>query len=145
MEDPSLYRNDSLRGSSHFLICFLVYARSGAKSILGSREDVQTCNENKIGFTEECSVCWTDDQYCVRNNCVFIFLQSVFTNQVNNFEVGPDDITTATCDEALCGPEFVPCVGATRRRMNIISDIARPTSQQCRVASEDWSVIFDTI
>lgn len=113
------------------------------KSILGTREDVQTCNEDTIGFTEECSLCWTNDEYCARDNCMFIFLQSLFTNQVNNFQVGPDDITSATCDEALCGPRFVPCSGATRRRMNIISDISRPTSQQCGVASEDWSIVFD--
>jgi len=113
------------------------------KSILGSRDEVQQCNEDSIGFTEECALCWTVDEYCARDNCMFIFLQSVFTNQVNNFDVGPDDITSATCDEALCGPGFVPCSGATRRRMNIISDIPRPISQQCDVAVEDWSMVFD--
>jgi len=103
---------------------------------------VQQCNEDTIGFTEGCSDCWTHDGYCARENCMFIYLQSVFTNQVNNYNVGHDDITSATCDEALCGPDFVPCSGATRRRMNIISDIPRPVSQQCKVASEDWSSIF---
>jgi len=127
------------------LLRFLVRARSVKKSIFGYREEVQTCNEGTIGFTEECSLCWTDDEYCARDNCMFIYLQSIYTNQVNNFRVGPEDITSATCDEALCGPEFVPCSGATRRRMNIISDIPRPTSQQCEVASADWSVIFDPL
>jgi hypothetical protein len=64
-------------------------------------------------------------------------------NQVGNFNVGPDDITTATCDEALCGPEFLPCSGATRRRMQIVSDIPRPESQQCTVANENWSMVFN--
>ena len=109
----------------------------------GSFEDVQDCNENKIGFTEECSMCWTTDEMCAKDNCFFIFLLSVFTNQVNNYNVGHDDITSATCDEALCGPEFVPCSGATRRRMNIESDIPRPASQQCNVVQEDWSVVFE--
>ena len=122
---------------------FLFFVYSVTKSILGSREEVQQCNEDSIGFTEECSLCWTVDEYCARDNCIFIFLQSVFTNQVNNFDVGPDDITSATCDEALCGPGFVPCSGATRRRMNIISDIPRPISQQCDVAVEDWSTVFE--
>ena len=130
-------------GLSLFSNCFLLLAHSVTKSILGSREDVQTCNEESIGFTEECALCWTEDEYCARNNCMFLFLQSVFTNQMNNFNVGPDDITPATCDEALCGPEFVPCSGATRRRMNIVSDIPRPISQQCGVAEEDWSLVFD--
>ena len=119
-----------------------VIACSAAKSIGGSREKVQKCNEESIGFTHECALCWTEDEHCARNNCFFIFLQSIFTNQVNNFNVGPDDITAATCDEALCGPKFVPCSGATRRRMNIISDISRPISQQCGVADGDWSKIF---
>lgn len=114
------------------------------QSIMGSSEETQTCNEDTIGFTEECAMCWTDDELCARDNCMFIFLQAfLFTNEVTNYNVGPDDITSATCDEALCGPAFVPCSGATRRRMNIVSDIPRPTSQQCGVATEDWSAIFD--
>jgi len=109
----------------------------------GTDEDVQKCNEEEIGFTEECSSCWTVDQLCAKTQCVFIYLQALIVNQVSNFNVDPDDITTATCDEALCGPEFVPCSGATRRRMNIVSDIPRPQDQQCTVANEDWSVIFN--
>ncbi len=113
------------------------------KNLFGAEEDVQKCNQESIGFTEECSVCWTTDQFCARSSCMFLYLQSILTNQLNNFNVGPDDITVATCDEALCGPEFVPCSGATRRRMNIVSTIARPVSQQCGVAREDWSLAFD--
>ena len=116
---------------------------STKESFFGTLEDTQYCNENRIGFTEECSTCWTVDQMCAKKKCLFIFLQSVFTNQVNNFNVGPNDITSATCDEALCGPDFVPCSGATRRRMNIISGIPRPAIQQCNVAKEDWSALFD--
>ena len=106
-------------------------------------EDVQACNENSIGFTKECSECWTEDELCAKNNCAFIYLQSMIVNQVSNFNVKLGDITTATCDEALCGPEFVPCSGATRRRMNIISAIPRPENQQCTVAQENWMDIFN--
>eukprot|EP00531_Pseudo-nitzschia_arenysensis_P009557 CAMPEP_0116128384 /NCGR_PEP_ID=MMETSP0329-20121206/7333_1 /TAXON_ID=697910 /ORGANISM="Pseudo-nitzschia arenysensis, Strain B593" /LENGTH=697 /DNA_ID=CAMNT_0003622523 /DNA_START=139 /DNA_END=2229 /DNA_ORIENTATION=+ len=101
------------------------------KNLFGTEEDVQKCNQESIGFTEQCSECWTTDQFCARSNCMFLYLQSILTNQLNNFNVGPDDITVATCDEALCGPDFVPCSGATRRRMDIVSGIARPISQQC--------------
>lgn len=106
-------------------------------------EDVQACNEDEIGFSEECATCWTKDELCAKTSCVFIFLQSVILNQVSNFNVELGDITTATCDEALCGPEFVPCSGATRRRMNIISDIPRPVDQQCTVAQGNWTEIFN--
>ncbi len=104
---------------------------------------MQECNEELIGFSEECSTCWTVDQLCAKKNCVFIYLQSVLVNQVSNFNVGTNDITTTTCDEALCGPEFVPCSGATRRRMDILGDIPRPKYQQCTVADEDWSQVFN--
>ena len=106
-------------------------------------EDVQTYNEDNIGFTEECAECWTEDELCAKNNCAFIYLQSVVVNQVSNFHVKLGDITTATCDEALCGGDFVPCSGATRRRMNIISSIPRPENQQCIVAQANWTEIFD--
>ena len=45
-------------------------------------------------------------------------------------KVSYQDITMATIYEAISGPTFVPEVGATRRRMNIISDIKRPESQR---------------
>lgn len=113
------------------------------QSLLGGRDSVQDCNEEQIGFSEACATCWTVDELCARDNCVFIFFQSVMTNRMNNFQVGPNEITSATCDEAMCGPEFVPCSGATRRRMDIVSTIARPLDQQCRILNQDWSTIFD--
>jgi len=121
-------------------------AKECTKEILfgGTVDDVQECNE-EIGFTEDCAMCWTVDEMCAKDRCFFIFLQSVFTNGVSQFSVNENgnDITAAACDEALCGPEFVPCSGATRRRMNIVSDISRPATQQCTVVTEDWSVVFD--
>ncbi|KAG7340661.1 hypothetical protein IV203_024204 [Nitzschia inconspicua] len=109
----------------------------------GTEEDIQACNQNDIGFSEECASCWTQDELCAKKYCAFIYLQSFIFNQVSNFNVELGDITTAACDEALCGPVFVPCSGATRRRMNIISDIPRPQDQQCNVAEGNWSEIFN--
>ncbi|CAJ1949271.1 unnamed protein product [Cylindrotheca closterium] len=115
------------------------------RAFLGGSEAVQECNEDEdmIGFSEECATCWTVDQLCAKKNCVFIFFQGVMINKLTNFQVGPNEITSATCDEAMCGPEFVPCSGATRRRMDIISTIARPLDQQCRIINQDWETIFD--
>ena len=39
----------------------------------------------------------------------------------------------APCDEVQCGPAFVACAGATRRRAGIDSDIPRPATQVWRV------------
>jgi len=70
-------------------------------------------------------------------HCGFIFMQSQITNEVVNFKVGPNTITSATCSEANCEAgnpgNFVEEVGANRRRMNVESEIARPASQQCAI------------
>ena len=42
----------------------------------------------------------------------------------------------------MCGEEYAPCAGATRRRMNIESDIERPEFQQCSAAQSDWATVF---
>ena len=72
------------------------------------------------------------------------------TNEIGNFEVGPETITSATCEEANCEAgnpgDFVACSGSTRRRMNITSDIERPGQQQCAIVgipNSDWGAFFD--
>ncbi len=70
------------------------------------------------------------------------------TNQLGNFKVSPDTITSATCEEAKCEAgnpgHFVRCSGSNRRRMNIVSDIARPAMEQCQVVGvDDWGSFFD--
>jgi hypothetical protein len=120
-----------------------VSRKCAQKSIFGTLEAVHRCNQETIGFTPECAKCWTYDEINTKNHCFFIFLQSIFIDAVLDFQVGFDDITSATCDEAISGPEFVPCSGATRRRMNIVSDIERPEWQQCNVVKEVWSEVFN--
>lgn len=113
------------------------------KSLVGGVESVQACNRDSIGFTEECAWCWTEDELCAKSHCTFIFLQGAIINKLTNFTVGPGEITSATCDEAMCGPVFGPCSGAIRRRMNIKSGIERPESQQCRLVTVDWAEVFE--
>jgi len=108
----------------------------------GTVEDVQKCNEDTIGFSSPCSYCWTYDELNTKEHCFWIYFQSIFIKAVADFQVAFDDVTSATCDEAMSGPFFVPCSGATRRRMNIVSLIARPKSQQCQVIEQDWDAIF---
>ncbi|KAG7372924.1 hypothetical protein IV203_033648 [Nitzschia inconspicua] len=122
-----------------------VSKKCAQKSLFGGGVDaVQACNEAEpIGFTSSCAECWTVDELCAKKNCFWIFLQSTLINAVSDYRVQLNDITSATCDEAMCGPEFVPCSGATRRRMNIKSDIERPVYQQCIHQDADWSVIFN--
>ena len=80
----------------------------------------------------------------------WIGLRSFMINSVTNLQVGGGDITPSACEEAMCeateitGYEgFVPCSGASRRRMNVTSTIARPVDQQCRqVNVTPWEDFF---
>jgi hypothetical protein len=85
---------------------------------------------------------WTEDILCTRRHCAFIFLQSNLINTVSNFQVGPETITSATCEEAMCELAFVPCSGANRRRMNIKNTITRPGDQLCGIVDVNWEEIF---
>jgi len=118
------------------------------EALFGGGDDALTecLMEPNIGFGYECAICWMEDILCTKEHCSFIFLQSQMINEVTNFAVGPDDITSATCEEAHCEKDpgqFVPCSGATRRRMNITSSISRPGDQQCAIVDvESWEDLF---
>lgn len=118
-------------------------ARCAKKSLIGGPDAVYKClQEEPIGFKDKCAQCWVDDILCSRSHCAFIFLQSNMINTVSNFQVGEDTITSATCEEAMCELEFVPCSGANRRRMHITSTIARPGAQLCGIVDVDWAEVF---
>ena len=111
--------------------------------VYGENATHKCLQEEPIGFSEKCAMCWTKDILCTRANCAFIFLQSNMINTFSNFQVNPDTtITSATCEEAMCELDFVPCSGANRRRMNITSTIVRPGDQRCGIVDVDWEEIF---
>jgi hypothetical protein len=117
--------------------------RCSKKSLIYGPKAVHQClQEEPIGFTDSCATCWTEDIMCAKRNCAFIFVQSNMINTVSHFQVGPETITSATCEEAMCELAFVPCSGANRRRMNITSMIARPGDQRCGIVDVDWEEIF---
>lgn len=106
-------------------------------------DPVVQCNHLQVGFTMPCSKAWAWDEVHTKNHAIFTFIQANIANSFSDMEVTFQDITMATIDEALSGPTFVPWVGATRRRMDIKSDIQRPISQQCTAARENnWTEIF---
>jgi hypothetical protein len=92
-------------------------------------------------------MCWTTDILCTKKHCAFIFLQSTMINRAGDFEVGPNTVTSAACEEAFCeAGQFVHCSGATRRMMNVTGSIARPGAQRCSivdVVSEDLFPEYD--
>jgi hypothetical protein len=108
-----------------------------------------------IGFSSDCAYAWAQSVDCSTKNCAFIYIQSLMTNGVGNFEVSSKSHTSATCSEASCeaGPDyyFVKDVGANRRRMNVHSEIKRPYEEQCRNVgipknengSPDWETFLN--
>jgi hypothetical protein len=119
------------------------------KGLFGGYQGMLDCIMEETTFTQPCSECWATDMQCTKKHCIWIGLRAFIINSVTNLQVGADDITPATCEEAMCeateitGYEgFVPCSGASRRRMNVTSDIKRPIEQQCTQVSIKWEEFF---
>ena len=115
------------------------------KLIFGGYEKSLQCHLDTIGFDIPCSDCWVEVEQCAIEKCAYIQMQAWIINNLGNFEVGPDMVTAAMCEEANCEVYFVPCSGANRRRMNIVSDIARPGTQQCPLVPDGnvkWLGLF---
>ena len=83
---------------------------------------------NAIRFTPKCQECWIDNIMCDKQKCLMTcILYKLFGR--GEFKNGLDPCLN--CDESLCGPTFMKCAGANRRRCGIVSDIDRPESEVC--------------
>jgi hypothetical protein len=94
------------------------------------------CMNEKVGLTSNCQTCWTENIVCDQRLCVLTCLYSLIKGEKNNRDAAPGDLSACLqCDEKLCGPAFVQCAGANRRRCGITSDIGRSSSQLCNLTS----------
>ena len=67
---------------------------------------------------------------------VFTCLWGLISGQPNNRDAAQGDLSPCLqCDEVLCGPAFVECAGANRRRCGITSDISRANSEVCNLTA----------
>ena len=96
--------------------------------LLGDKA-AEKCLEKKVGFTPACSSCWSDNIRCTRKKCRFTCIKSLISKEPNNHD-GMDLNPCLECDERLCGPTFIECAGANRRRLGIESDIKRNKEQE---------------
>ena len=123
-----------------------------------SRDNMAACLREKMGWTTECSYAWVHSVECAKQNCMFIVVTAMITNKLGNFAVGPSLVTPAMCNEAQCEQgnpgEFAKLSGASRRKMNIQSGIARPKDQQCSIVNavpkndkgyNDWTGFFEPL
>lgn len=99
--------------------------------LFGNRA-MEKCLENKVGFTPACSTCWSDNMRCTSAKCRFTCIKSVLSREPNNYDGNLN--SCLECDEKLCGPAFLKCAGANRRRLGIVSDIIRDAEkEQCKI------------
>ena len=123
-----------------------------------SRDGMAKCMSERMGWTTICSYAWVASVECAKQNCMFVAVTAMITNTLGNFAVGPNLVTPAMCNEAQCEQgnpgEFAKLSGASRRKMNIRSDIDRPKDLQCGIVNavemdeygfNDWGSFFESL
>eukprot|EP00934_Nitzschia_sp_Nitz4_P002278 Nitzschia sp. Nitz4//scaffold216_size36101//17056//17784//NITZ4_007779-RA/size36101-processed-gene-0.44-mRNA-1//-1//CDS//3329542188//2278//frame0 len=99
------------------------------------------CIKSRAGMTDDCSTCWVQNYECNIQNCVRTCLKQrffPFLPTLSPWNSEPLDPCIA-CDEKLCGPDFIQCAGANRRRVGVISDIERDHGREiCTKVDWDW-------
>ena len=92
------------------------------------------CFEYLSGFTSDCVDCWVDNFLCTSIHCGSICMKELLLgidwnqgNETNHGKLSP----CFACDEYLCGPQFIDCVGANRRSAGLHGDINRNDQQVC--------------
>lgn len=100
--------------------------------LLFGEKVTEKCLEDEVGFTAACSKCWSDNIRCTSSKCRLTCLKSFLFKEPNNYDGNLN--SCLECDEKLCGPAFLKCAGANRRRLGIVSDIARDSkNEQCNI------------
>jgi hypothetical protein len=107
--------------------------------IFGS--DAFECLKERAGMTDGCTKCWVLNYQCNIQNCVRTCVKQRFFPFLPSWtpwKSEPLDPCIA-CDEKLCGPVFVGCAGANRRRVGVVSDIDRDMNREiCNKVDWDW-------
>eukprot|EP01137_Pigoraptor_chileana_P009334 Opistho-2@57410 len=92
---------------------------------------------DKVGMTVPCQECWMENIECDRHSkCFWICIKSTLRGDPTNKPDGSLN-DCLQCDEDVCGPAFIGCAGANRRKSGIHSDIDRPGDQVWE--GDDWS------
>ena len=108
------------------------------QGLFWGRDSASECMEKNAGLTKGCTDCWVDNIMCDLRKCVFTCLRYGLFNPKK--QTGTKSLNPCTlCDEKRCGPAFVACAGANRRRSGIRSDIARDANKEiCSRADPTW-------
>lgn len=96
-----------------------------------SYEKSRECVRKNVGFTESCLDCWMENILCDRRLCYAVCLKSMIMDEPYVDDDGNLN-DCLQCDEDKCGPAFIACAGANRRRSCIHSDIMRDEKSICK-------------
>ena len=113
------------------------------RALIWGRRTAGKCLARKVGFTPPCHRCWIDNILCDIRYCLFLCLWTRILDKVFARGSGGDGqrslTACTTCDEKRCGPDFIRCAGANRRRCGIVSDIVRNDDQEvCTAVNLQW-------
>jgi hypothetical protein len=102
-----------------------------AKSLFRGKNYAKKCMA-RTGMTLDCVNCWANNIMCDIRFCKFTCILSILFGQRNTMDNKLN--SCLKCDEVMCGKEFLTCSGANRRRLDIITDIDRPSVQMCNLS-----------
>lgn len=111
--------------------------------LIWGRKTASKCMQEHVSFTEGCNECWVENIMCDLRYCIFICMWHGLWGQLDESGTdanSPQQLNPCTeCDEKRCGPQFVKCAGANRRRSGILSDIERDKRQEvCDSVHPGW-------
>jgi hypothetical protein len=118
--------------------------KCGKLAVFGTYEELDECLHEKIGFSDGCTRCWTENMINTATYCLFTCMKATFTGSARTNTVKGTGNETVWlnqciyCDEKMSGPDFVTCSGVARRRLGIKSEIERKPEEQCRNMDVDW-------
>jgi len=119
----------------------------------GNYTNAFVCLKDTVGLTDDCSWCWVQNAVCNLQNCVMsclkhrilppFFRHLNLPNLLSHAHDHPQDTENLdpclACDERMCGPEFLICAGANRRRAGVTSDIMRDRERElCHKVDMEW-------
>lgn len=96
--------------------------------IQGSDDVTLECLVSASRLTLDCAKCWVLNAVCNKKHCKNACIKHRFLPScLPSLGVWKDDRLDPchACDKKFCGPEFVRCAGANRRRVGVVSDIER--------------------
>jgi hypothetical protein len=132
-EDIRIYdeTKDSLFESSY---------KCSKRGLFSGKKATRRCLKEAIGFTDECNTCWVENIMCDVRSCLFTCMWHAIFSEVNSDSEDQQALNRCTeCDEKRCGPAFVKCAGANRRRSGILSEFERDLDNEfCQHVESGW-------